>query len=186
MRSNRRRFILASAGMMAAAYGGRVAAVGAQEDAAANLIVFGDIIGTGRNYPEDQQALRSCVLSSRFPRNSQMVWRVRVIDPKTGQPMDDTMLAKVEVKLSDGQLFEMEFGPHPPAPNPPRDYYWTVPWLVPKDYPTGTLSYSVVATGTDGRTGEWKPFDVPPSLPTITEEVLEDIVEEEEAEATPA
>jgi hypothetical protein len=186
MRSNRRTFILATAGLTAAAYGGRVARVGAQDDAAANLIVFGDIVGTGRNYPEDQQSLRSCVNSSRFPRNSQMVWRMRVIDPKTGEQMDDTMLEKVEVVLSDGQVFAMEYGPHPPEPNPPRDYYWTVPWLVPKDYPTGTLSYTVVATGTDGRSGEFKPFDIPPSLPTITEEVLQDIVEEEEEEeATP-
>jgi hypothetical protein len=160
--------------------GSRVAPVAAQDDAAAKLIVFGDIVQGGKNIPEDQQAQRSCVLSSRFPRNSEIVWRVRVIDPQTTEPMDDTMLEKVEVALSDGQIFAMEFGPHPPAPNPPRDYYWTVPWTVPKDYPTGTFSYTVTATDTQGRTGEFKPFDIPPSLPTITDEVLQDAPEEDE------
>jgi hypothetical protein len=51
---------------------------------------------------------------------------------------------------------------------------------VPKDYPTGTLSFTVTATDTQGRTGEFKPFDIAPSLPTITDEVLEDAPEEEE------
>jgi hypothetical protein len=109
-----------------------------------------------------------------------LVWRVRVIDPKTGQPMDDTMLTKVEVTLSDGQVIELNYGQHPPAPNPARDYYWANAWLIPKDYPTGTLGYTVIATATDGRTGEYKPFDIASSLPSVTDEVLADIEEEEE------
>jgi hypothetical protein len=106
-----------------------------------------------------------------------MVWRMRVVDPETGEPMTDEMLDKVEVNLSDDQVFEMEFGPHPPAPNPPRDSYWTAAWLVPEDYPTGTLSYVVGATAADGRSGEFKPFDIASSLPTITVEVLATIEE---------
>ncbi len=171
MRTNRRTLIFGAAAA-AAATTMRALPTGAQDDAA-KLVVFGDIVQGGQNVPEDQKALRSCVLSSRFPRNSQMVWRMRVVDPKTGEQMDDKAVTKVEVMLSDDQVFEMEYGPHPPAPNPPHDFYWTAPWLVPKDYPTGTLGYSVVATGADGRTGEYKPFDVPSSLPTITDEVYE-------------
>jgi hypothetical protein len=179
MGSNRRAFVLAAAGLAATAGAGRFRTVGAQENAG-QLIVFGDVVQGGQNIPEDQQPMRSCVLTSRFPRNSQIVWRVRVVDPTTGEPMDDTMLDKVEIMLSDGQVFEMEFGVHPPEPNPPRDYYWTAAWLVPKDYPTGTLGYTVLATAVDARTGEFKPFDIPASLPTITDEVLQDIAEEED------
>jgi hypothetical protein len=169
--------MLATAGVVAVT-GVRALPTSAQEEAG-KLVVFGDIVQGGKNVPEDQRALRSCVLSSRFPRNSEIVWRMRVIDPETGEQMDDQMLEKVEVELSDSQIFEMEFGPHPPPPNPPRDSYWTVPWTVPEDYPTGTLSYTVAATATDGRAGEFKPFDVPSSLPTITDEVLATIEEEE-------
>lgn len=186
MQCNRRKFVVATAGMMAVAYGGRLSTASAQEATAApeggaanGLIVFADTIQGGQNVPEDQQAMRSCVLSSRFPRNSQIVWRARVIDPKTGAPMDDLMLDKVEVTLSDGQTLEMEYGAHPPAPNPPRDYYWTIDWLIPKDYPTGTFGYTIMATGKEGQTGEFKPFDVAPSLPTVTDEVLQDIAEED-------
>ena len=184
MRSNRRTFVFTSAGLMAAVYGGRVTMAAAQEAPAtppsgivSELIVYGDIVQGGKNLPEDQREDRSCVLSSRFPRNSEIVWRVRVIDPETREAMDDTMLDKVEVMLSDGQVFEMDYGPHPGPPRPARDSYWTVPWVVPVDYPTGTFSYTVTATDPQGRTGVFKPFDIPPSLPTITEEVLQDVEE---------
>jgi hypothetical protein len=102
----------------------------------------------------------------------------------TTEPMDDTMLEKVEVTLSDGQVFEMQFGPHPPEPNPPRDYYWATNWIIPKDYPTGTFTYTVTASDAQGRTGEFKPFDLPPSLPSVTEEVLADVAPPE-PEGTP-
>jgi hypothetical protein len=170
---------------MATARGLGMTMVGAQEatagpEGAANqLIVFGDMVQGGKNIPEDQSAERTCVLTNRFPRNAEIVWRVRVVDPATSQAMDDTMLDTVEVQLSDGQTFEMEYGAHPPPPRPARDSYWTVPWTVPADYPTGTLSYTVIATDPQGRIGEFKPFDIPSSLPTITEEVLQEIPEEE-------
>jgi hypothetical protein len=184
MRSNRRTFVFATAGVMAAAYGGRIATAGAQDasstppgEVANELIVYGDIVQGAKNIPEDQQADRSCVLSSRFPRNSEIVWRVRVIDPETRGAMDDTMLDKVEVALSDGQVFAMHFGPHPGPPRPAQDYYWTVSWVIPVDYPTGTLNYTVTATDPQGRTGQFTPFPIAPSLPTITDEVLEEIPE---------
>jgi hypothetical protein len=166
-------------GLVAAAFGSSPVAA---QDQPVKLVIAADMVLGGKNIPEDQRASRACVMTSRFPRNGELVWRSRVFDPATGDPLDGDALAKVEVMLSDGQTFEMEYGAHPPAPNPPRDYYWTVAWVVPKDYPTGTLSYTIVATDTQGRSGEFKPFDIPPSLPTITEEVLADIAEEEEEE----
>ena len=182
MKCNRRRFALASGGILAAGYAGRFAAVSAQD--AVPLFVYGDTVQGGKNMPEDQKAAKDCVLNNRFPRNSQIVWRIRVVDPMIGQAMDDTTLDKVEVTLGDSTVIALEFGGHPPQQN--REFYWAGPWLVPKDYPTGTLPYTVMATAKDGRTGEYKPFDIPTSLLSITDEVLEDIVEEEEeAEATP-
>jgi hypothetical protein len=142
------------------------------------LIVYGDTVQGGKNIPEDQAPEKSCVLTNRFPRNAEIVWRIRVIDPMTGQPMDDTTLDKVEVTLGDGTVNALRYGGHPPQQN--REFYWAGAWLIPKDYSTGTLPYSVLATAMDGRTGEFKPFDIPTSLLTITDEVLADIAEEEE------
>jgi hypothetical protein len=152
------------------------------QDQASKLIIAADMVQGTKNIPEDQMAQRACVMTNRFPRNGELVWRARVTDPRTGEPMDGAMLSNVEVQLSDGQVFKMEYGPHPPAPNPPRDYYWTINWVIPADYPTGTLNYTIVAADNEGRIGEFKPFDIPPSLLTITDEVLAEIAEEEEEE----
>lgn len=177
MKCNRRSFLTGSVAVIAV-MGARRFDAAAQEEGGQELIVYADIVQGGQNLPEEQRPERSCVLNSRFPRNSQLVWRARVIDPETGEPMDDTMVSNVEVVLSDGQTFEMEYGPHPPAPNPPRDSYWTAAWLIPKDYPTGTLGFTITAETDDGRMGEFQPFDIPSSLPTVTDEVLQDVERE--------
>jgi hypothetical protein len=150
---------------------------------AANLFVAADMVQGSKNIPEDQRAAISCTLSSRFPRNSEMVWRVRVMDPQTGEAMGDEQMESVKIELANGTSIDMEYGPHPR--NPPQTFYWTGSWVVPKDNPTGTLGYKIVATAKDGRTGTWEPFAVQSSLPSITEEVLEDIATPVPATPTP-
>jgi hypothetical protein len=134
------------------------------------LFLMVDLVTGSKNQTDSKL---SCVLNSRFPRNAQMVWRARVFDPLTGDLMDDKTLTKVEVRLDNGTNIDMKFGPHP-AKTQPQETFWTTSWMIPKTHPTGTLSYSVVATSTDGRTGEFKPFITQVSLPTILDEVLAD------------
>jgi hypothetical protein len=182
MKCDRRKFVLVSTGMAVAASVGTITHASAQD--ANVLFVYADTVLSGKNIPADQASEKDCVLNNRFPRNSQVVWRARVMDPKTGTTMDDTGLAKLEVKLGDGQVFAMKYGGHPSKQ--PKDFYWTAAWLVPKDYPTGTVAYSITATAKDGRTGEYKPFDVATSLLTITDVVMEDIAAAGTTPATPA
>ncbi len=141
--------------------------------AASNLFIAADMVQGSKNVPPDKAALQSCVLSSRFPRNSEVVWRVKVADPITGHLMDDKDLKSVQVKTAFGKTLDLRFGPHPP--NAPIENYWTTSWVVPKDQPTGSFKYTITATAADGRTGEWQPFPVSPSLPTILDEILPDV-----------
>ena len=105
-----------------------------------------------------------CVLRSQYKHNEEVVFRVRVLDDK-GQPVGDQDLAKLEVKLSSGEVFAMKYGGHPH--DKPLDHFWTAAWKVPKDYPDGSMSYSVIATKADGSTQTWVPFNVAPSQLTI-------------------
>lgn len=139
------------------------------------LAVSADIVWGPLNIPEDQRATQVCVLGNRFPKNSEIVWRARVVDPVTGEDMSDEELASVQVQLSDGQVLDMRYGPHPP--DTPADFFWTTSFDIPVDYPSGTLGYEIVATAADGRTGTFTQFQVAPSLLTITDEVLETIEE---------
>jgi hypothetical protein len=140
------------------------------------ITIAADTVSGPLNIPEDQRATAVCVLQSRFARNSEIVWRARVFDG-FGEQLDDTALQSVQVQLADGQTFDMRYGPHPR--DTPADFFWTASFDIPADYPTGTLGYEIVATAADGTTGTFEPFNVTSSLLTITDEVLEQIEDEE-------
>jgi hypothetical protein len=138
----------------------------------AKLLLAVDMVLGSKNVPADRKAI-GCTLTSRFPRNSQMVWRARVYDPATGDLVDDKSMNKVEVKLANGETVDAVYGLHPK--DPPGEGFWTASWVIPKDHPTGTLSYTMTATDKTGRAGEWKPFSTAVSLPIVLDEVWSDI-----------
>jgi hypothetical protein len=111
------------------------------------------------------QAGPFCVLASQFKRKEAVAWRIRVLD-SSGQQMGDKELKSVVVELSDGQKLKTKFGPHPPR-GTATDHFWSVQWIVPADYPTGSLVYKVVATDTQGRSQTWEPFKRGPTQLTV-------------------
>jgi hypothetical protein len=134
------------------------------------MTILADTVYGSKNVPPDKAKAQTCVLASRFPHNSEIVWRARVMDPASGQGLDDKSLTKVEVKLADGQTLPMHYAAHPK--DNPVDYFWSASFDIPADYPTGTLDYEIVATGKDGATASFKPFPVAPSLVTVTDETV--------------
>ena len=145
--------------------------------ASASLIIQSDIVQGTTNLTDEMKATQACVQNNRFPHNSEIVWRMRVFDPATGDEMDDAALQSVTVELADGQSFDAKYGGHPH--DNPLDFFWTTSFDIPADYPTGTLDYTITATGADGRTGTFKPFNVAPSLLTVTDEALTPVAGDE-------
>lgn len=138
---------------------------------AAAFTIHADTVFGTKNMADEDKATYACVMQSRYPRNSQVVWRVRVLDGADGSQMDDSKLEEVTVTLADGQSFPMKFGDHPKKD--PTDAFWAVSWLIPEDYPTGSVNYTVSAKVKGGGTAVvFEPFNVAPSLLTITEEVV--------------
>jgi hypothetical protein len=114
-----------------------------------------------------------CVLANQFKRKENVVFRIRVRSA-AGEPLDEKNIKGITVELSDGQKFAASYRPRPPANvrtafglSEPLDYFWSAAWLIPQDYPTGSLSYRVVATDTRGNTQSWTPFKDPRSLPMV-------------------
>ena len=114
-----------------------------------------------------------CVLANQFKRKENVVFRVRVRNA-AGEPLDDKNIKAITVELSDGQKFQATYRSRPPANvraafglSEPSDYFWSAAWLIPADYPTGSLSYRVVAADTQGNTRSWTPFKDPRSLPMV-------------------
>lgn len=98
-----------------------------------------------------------CVLASRFSAGDKIVFRVNAIDPDTNEQATD---AKLQVHLSTGEVLDMTYGEHG------DDKFWVVAYPVTAETPTGSLDYHVTAV--DGeKTGEFRPFNVQPSLISI-------------------
>ena len=106
-----------------------------------------------------------CVLNSQFKRGETALFRIRVLDPKTGKALDDKGVKSLMIELSNGEKLEMNYHQHPPQD--PTDWFWVGGWPIAEDQPTGSLSYKVVATTLDGQTVAWRPFQVAASQVTV-------------------
>jgi hypothetical protein len=116
-----------------------------------------------------------CVLNGQFKRMEKIVWRVRLLD-QDGKMLDDKAIKKLNIQLPDGRVMpEAHHGWHPG--NRPvaeaTDYFWTIAWIVPEDYPTGTFSYKLVATDMQGKEHVWEPFKVRSSQLAILDGKIE-------------
>lgn len=115
------------------------------------LVIHWDTVAGADGIPEDQRAQRVCILQSRFPQGSKIVWRIRVVDPVTGEGLDDKALRHVTLTLPDGTTKAAKFGPHPGPPRDPSDYFWAVSFAVPADYPTGEFKWKIDVEDLEGR-----------------------------------
>jgi hypothetical protein len=112
-----------------------------------------------------------CVLNNQFKRNEKVAWRIRVTDA-TGKNIDDKGIHRLFVVLPDGKRFQATYKEHPNRP-PVTDHFWSVSWLVPDDYPTGTFAYKVVATDLQGKEHTWEPFKISTSQLTVLADKIE-------------
>jgi len=125
----------------------------AQAQNATKLFIDGDMVrGAQRGAPGP-----ACVLNNQFKHLEKVVWRLRVRDAD-GKPLDNTGLKSVEIQVSNGQKIQASFGPHPPN-GPATDHFWSAIWIIPTDYPNGSLTYKVTATDTKGNSATWEPFN---------------------------
>lgn len=149
------------------------AAATAAPVAPAALVIQADTVLGPKNLTEAERGQKTCIQLNKFAHNEQIVWRVRVIDGATGEALDDTAVT-VEVKLPT-ETISLRFGPHPRQD--PLESFWTTSWIVPEGYPSGTVPYTLVATGIDGRSGSFEQFPIAPAMLTVTDDVREVIPE---------
>ncbi|WP_144512062.1 hypothetical protein [Bacillus sp. FJAT-22090] len=118
-----------------------------------------------------------CVLASRFSAGDKIVFRANAIDPETKEQAKD---AELQVHLSTGEVLDMAYGEHG------EDNFWVIAYPVTADTPTGSLDYYITAKDGD-KSGEYRPFNVQPSLisivaPDATAAATEEPATEEEVD----
>jgi len=124
---------------------------GAQAQQAKKLFFEGDIVTHA--LPGQQGPF--CLLKNQYKRGEAVAFRIRVLDP-SGAVADDKMLKGVVVELGNGMKLPARWGGHG---MPPTDFFWSLFWTVPDDFPTGSLGYKVHATMADASVVTWTPFN---------------------------
>ncbi len=108
----------------------------------------------------------NCFMSNRYKRGEPVGFRMTAINPATGKRDRATQLV---VHLTyGGKTIDLPMRDRQTEKQPEREF-WVLKWVVPADAPTGIVRYTVTAKDPQGRTGEWKPFDVAASQITIIE-----------------
>jgi hypothetical protein len=125
------------------------------------LVLYGDMayfFGPGKPL--------NCTLNNRYKRGDPVGFRMTAINPETGERDRATQLV-VHLNFA-GKTIDLPMRDRQTAQQPERNF-WVAKWMVPSDAPLGIIRYTVTAKDPQGRTAEWKPFDVETSQLMIVE-----------------
>lgn len=125
------------------------------------LLVIGDTVWAGANVSPEEAPFLACVQANRFPQGAGITFRMKVIDPATGQALTGDE-ATMTLTLPDGTV--QTFNYHPLNRGMSPESAFLAAWPIPEDYPTGALDVVVQAVDRQGRTGTWQQFNAPTSL----------------------
>ena len=109
----------------------------------------------------------SCALNTYFKRGDRIGFRFTAINPATGTRDRATQLV-VHLNYR-GQMIDIPMRDRQNVKQPEREF-WIAEWKVPADAEMGIIRYTVTARDPQGRTGEFKPFDVDSSQITIVDD----------------
>jgi hypothetical protein len=123
------------------------------------LILFGDVVYF---YPPGHA--RNCLLNNQFKRGEPVGFRMNALNPATGKRDRATELV-VHLTFA-GKTIDVPMRDRQNERQPEREF-WVAKWMVPEDAPMGIVRYTVTAKDSQGRTGEFKPFEVQASQITI-------------------
>lgn len=125
------------------------------------LILYGDLTKFGERGAPD-----TCILKNRFTRGEGVGFRMTAIDPLTGEYVET---AELVVHVTYGEKSVDVPMRYRGTGDNPRPGFWTAKWVVPDDAPTGVVKYTVSGKDDQGRTGEFRPFQIQPSELTIVD-----------------
>ena len=126
-----------------------------------HLVLFGDIVYF---YPPGHA--KNCLLNNQFKRGEPVGFRMNAINPASGKRDRATEMV-IHLNYA-GKTVDVPMRDRQNEKQPEREF-WVAKWVVPDDAPTGIIRFTVTAKDPQGRTGEFKPFEVQASQLTIVQ-----------------
>ena len=128
------------------------------------LVMVGDTIRGNLGLNETEIKVTApgihCTQQSRFPQGGRIVWRMKVLDPVTGNYLSDKEISTFTITYPDGKTDKLAYGGHGGTKEAPQDMLWAVGYTIPVDYPTGNFNVKIEAKTTDGRVATFDQFKV--------------------------
>jgi hypothetical protein len=128
------------------------------------LVVVGDTIRGNLGLNEVEKLLTApgihCTQQSRFPQGGRIVWRMKALDPISGNFLDDKQISSFTITYPDGKTDVLKYAGHGGTKENPQDYLWAVGYTVPLDYPTGAFNVKIQAKSLEGAVGTFDQFKV--------------------------
>jgi len=155
------RYVAVAVLVVAAGMGAASFVAGQAPSGGDHLFVYGDVVNfLGLGKP------RSCAANTQFKKGDPVGFRMTAINPATGKRDRATQLV---VHLTyNGKSVDIPMRDRQTEQQPEREF-WVGKWIVPDDATPGIVRYTVTAKDPQGRTGEYKPFNVDTSQITIIE-----------------
>ena len=83
-----------------------------------------------------------CTQTNYFQRGEQVVFRIWGTEASTGAVLSTENVKYAYIKIPGQANMRLNWGAHGAATN--RVWFWTTPWIVPKNYPLGAVTVRIV------------------------------------------
>jgi hypothetical protein len=106
------------------------------------VFLYVDTVNGTRPAPGTPPRPVGCTQTNNFKRGEQVVFRIWGSVADTGAILNTEIVKYAYVKLPGVPNMKLNWGPHGAQSN--RVWFWTVPWIVPADYPLGAVTARIV------------------------------------------
>lgn len=106
------------------------------------VFLYVDTVNGTRPAPGTPPRPVGCTQTNNFKRGEQVVFRIWGSVADTGAILNTEIVKYAYVRLPGVPNLKLNWGPHGAQSN--RVWFWTVPWIVPADYPLGSVRARIV------------------------------------------
>lgn len=106
------------------------------------VFLYVDTVNGTRPAPGTPPRPVGCTQTNNFKRGEQVVFRIWGSVADTGAILNTEIVKYAYVRLPGVPNLKLNWGPHGAQSN--RVWFWTVPWIVPADYPLGAVTARIV------------------------------------------
>ena len=118
---------------------------------------YATTLTTGGTSKYGVEATLQCVIESVFKRGQKLAWQMEIMDVSTGKRVTDKDAPTIVVNIPGQDPATPRFQQRGSGQVPDAPWMWTAAWVIPPDYPLGSVDYNIKVTTKDGRTGTFKP-----------------------------